>query len=45
MIVERFEGELQKLADYFKKSLSKIVVDGSEDVRNLQKKFAKDKSD
>ena len=44
-IVERFEKEIQSLTEFFNKTVSEVKKDFSDDIRNIQKMRARDKSD
>lgn len=44
-MVEKFETELLKLADYYKKQIAKVNTDFASEIRGLQRQRARDRSD
>lgn len=44
-MVEKFESELLKLADYYKKQIAKVNTDFATEIRALQRQRARDRSD
>ena len=43
--MERFEKEISSLTDYFSKTVTEVKSDFTDDIRNMQKLRARDKSD